>query len=143
MKIFSLFLGLVCSQFSFAYPSLGDAVQFQKLDGSIFEMKNMGLDSVNQVWLVQVTDGLQVNTEKWTVSDMPSKKEVLSVLKNCIQYSGLKEQITVPAGTFDTCKFANELGGFTWIGDVPFSMVKVVTSDLTLELLNVKFPIKL
>ena len=101
-------------------------------------MKNMGLDSVNQVWLVQATDGSQVNIEKWTVSDMPSKKEVLSVLKNCIQYSGAKEQITVPGGIFETCKFANDVGGFTWIGDVPFSMVKVVTSNLKLELFSIK-----
>ena len=104
MKIFAFLISLIYSQFSFAYPAVGDTVQFQKSDGSIFEMKNLGLDSTNQVWLVQVTDD--------------SKK------------------ITVPGGIFETCKFANDVGGYTWIGDVPFSMVKVVTSNLTLELLQ-------
>ncbi len=139
MKTLTFFLVLISTQLCLAYPNLGDVVQFQKSDGSTLEMKNMGLDTLNQVWLVQVTDGTQLATEKWSVSDMPSNKEVLSVLKNCVQSSGSKEQITVPAGTFETCKFTNDVGGFTWIGDVPFSMVKVVTANLTMELLSFHF----
>ena len=85
---------------------------------------------------MQVTEKNIVTIEKWAVDDMPSQKEVLSVVSNCVQDSGIKETITVPAGSFETCKFPNDSGGFTWIGDVPFSMVKVDAGETKLELLN-------
>ncbi len=134
MKIFKVIILLFFSQACFAYPLVGDVARFQKSDGSLFEMKNTGFDKSNHVWLVQVTENLKVRLENWAADDMPTQKEVLSVLKNCVQDSGVKEKIEVPAGTFETCKFANEVGGYTWIGDVPFSVVKVKTTDYELAL---------
>ncbi len=136
MKTLCLTLSLVFSQVATAYPTVGDFVQFRKADGSALELKNNGLDTANHVWLVQVTEKNIVTIEKWAVDDMPSQKEVLSVVSNCVQDSGIKETITVPAGSFETCKFPNDSGGFTWIGDVPFSMVKVDAGETKLELLN-------
>lgn len=136
MKVFGLVLGLVFSQAAMAYPMTGDQVQFRQADGSMLEILNKGLDSGNHVWLVQVTEGSKVSVEKWNEADMPTQKEILSVVKNCVQDAGVKETITVPAGTFETCKFSNDSGGFTWVGDVPFSMIKVDTTSLKLELVK-------
>ncbi len=137
MKILCLILSLVLSQIALAYPTAGDIVQFRQADGSVLEMKNTGLDSANHVWLVQVTQGTKVSTEKWAEEDMPSQKEVLSVISKCAEDSGTAENVTVPAGNFQTCKFPNDSGGFTWIGDVPFSMVKVDAGTTKLELIKV------
>ena len=136
MKLMGLVLSLVFSQVVLAYPMIGDQAQFRQADGSKFEFLNNGFDSVNHVWLVQVTQGTKISVEKWSPGDMPSQKEVVSVVTKCVLDSGIKETIKVPAGTFDSCKFPNDSGGFTWVADVPFAMVKVETSDLKLELVK-------
>lgn len=134
MKIFFAVLALVVSQNALAYPVAGDMAEFKNVDGSILTLKNNGYDAANHVWNVEVSQNGQVSVEKFTDADMATEKNVAAVLSQCVQSSGTPETVVVPAGTFPACKFSNQSGGSTWIADVPFGMVKVVTAELSLEL---------
>lgn len=136
MKMIFAILSLVVSQSALAYPTAGDTAEFKNIDGSIVTIKNMGHDDINKVWNVEVGQGGQTNVEKFADADMLTQEQMINLLGQCAQAGGTKETITVPAGYFESCKFLNNDGGSAWLADVPFGMVKVITSEVNLELIS-------
>jgi len=91
-------------------------------------------DSAKQTYTVQqalyLPDGSEKDEQQIaTSSDFKSRAEVQSLLGNCAKVGGKSEKITVSGGTFATCLLEDGKGGKTWIGDVPFNIVKQTSID--------------
>lgn len=76
------------------------------------------------------------------LEDLITPDLVTMILAYCTQQGGTNETVTVPAGTFETCKLPTEgeaLGirlfsdatstGFIWVGMAPFGLVKLQQVD--------------
>lgn len=74
----------------------------------------------------------QTNVQKQEAKDMFSNALYGQYIQYCGQIGGKLETVTVAAGTFDTCAApVNQNGqtGTTWVGNVPFGIVKTQITD--------------
>lgn len=153
MKAAKLFAGIVffASTYAMAYPMVGDKVEWTGTvvgtDGTTTEVKGskevLSQDPTTMKWLVKSW----VQMGKWERCETKEKKNLYSsekwqeIMTNCVTRGGVMEEITVPAGTYNTCKMTktgDDKGGHhgddgdsvtMWWGDVPFGLVKVMKTD--------------
>ncbi|WP_253721008.1 DUF333 domain-containing protein [Bdellovibrio bacteriovorus] len=145
MKLYKLFSALVVSSFSlqaWAYPSVGDKVQWtgtvQQRDGtqkSVRIVKEVvKFDKDTKKWTVkyEATMGNDVVSEHLEVTDLYSPERFKQILANCVTNGGILEKVEAPpAGTYDTCKMTtkNADGSIVekWWGNIPFGVVSKST----------------
>lgn len=132
MKIISILATLLASTVASAFPAVGDSVRYQVLVFGIPLTQDISLTAFNAETrqFTKLTVSTQQgqppsSTEEQVDADsIPSDAQIEQVLLHCEHQGGMREKITVAAGTFDTCKSPIEGGGFAWVGAVPFALVK-------------------
>lgn len=136
---------LMGSTAAFAYPVVGDKVEFSgtfKQDPGAevplnLKMEVLSFDGTEQEWIVReetTIDGkTKVSNEDIDAKDMFTPAKVQYVLTNCEARGGVIENVTVPAGTFSACHLVradSEESKELWIGDVPFGVLKMISHDM-------------
>lgn len=140
---------------AYAYPMVGDKVEFKATETEGSETKEMtgsyevvGYNETTKKWAVMTTwikDGQQRTKEK-QVSEMFTSEKAQEIMTNCESKGGKLEDVTVGAGTFATCLMIKDQGDemkHTWWGDVPFGVVKFMEHEKdnsetkTVELMSV------
>ena len=149
----SLFIFLASSA-ALAYPAVGDFAMMSGtatqggMNASVtLERSIVSFDVTTDSFAVVETQTINGQAQTSTLSsksdEMITQQQVNGMLTYCTMYSGALETITVPAGTFATCKMptqddSGQQSGFVWIGDVTFGIVKITGksqgADYTLEL---------
>lgn len=139
-QFFSAVLVLLSSTAAFAYPAIGDYAMWKgtsvrngmssniSLERSITGF-DASMDMFSVVETVSVDGQVQTSTIAQKSDELLTKQQVGEVLSFCAMAGGVLEGVTVPAGSFATCKLptTNENGqsdGFIWVGDVSFGIVK-------------------
>ena len=95
---------------------------------------------VYKLGVMVVVDGQTQNNEELVLgTDLLDTNTVRLVLAHCKENGGQPETVAVPAGSFAACLFQGQDGSKTWIGDIPFGVIKQVSVDeeenkMTLEL---------
>ncbi|MBL7714509.1 MAG: hypothetical protein JNL01_03510 [Bdellovibrionales bacterium] len=138
-KLFLIALmGIMAGSSAFA-AKVGDSATYaitgyQGLDGVVNTVT--AIDATTGDYTVDSTyllTGGQTQKETGTVpaSAIILDDNLLSqIAALCGAAGGTVEQITVKAGTFDTCKLENaDINGYTWLGDVSFGIVKSEGTD--------------
>ena len=133
---------LIFGSLAFAETTVGTyVIQIQdqtRPDGTTLhrEIKSSVLSLSADGTMLSMRNELQDSGEIHDVVDIPigsEDGEIMMaedgavVLANCVDQGGTLETITVPAGTFDTCKFILDDAkskGAIWVGAVPFGWVK-------------------
>ncbi len=145
-KLFSAALVLLFSSAAFAYPAIGDQAVMKgvltqngvnadiTLDRSIVSFDAIN-NSYSVVQTVNIDGQAQTTTSVEKGDDLISQEQVGQILSFCAMFGGLSETLTVPAGTFATCKLQtkdenDQPDGFAWVGDVAFGIVRVVSTKL-------------
>ncbi len=141
-KLFSAAVVLLTSSAAFAYPAIGDyammkgtASNGQQNANISLERSIMDFDATNDSFVVvetQEVDGqAQTTTSIDKRDDMITQEQVTQILTYCSMFGGVSESITVPAGTFPTCKLPtkdenDQQDGMVWVGDVSFGIVRAI-----------------
>lgn len=93
--------------------------------------------------VITMPNGEKQESEDWQTADNFLNDETIdSILANCAQYGGALQEITVPAGKFNTCalKFDNQDAvGIAWVGKVSMGLVRLdqqSKQDSTRTILN-------
>ena len=149
----SLFIFLASSA-ALAYPAVGDHAMMSgtvtqggmnasvTLERSIVS-SDVTTDSFAVVETQTINGQAQTSTMSSKSDEMITQQQVNGMLTYCTLSGGTLETITVPAGTFATCKVLTEdenghQEGFVWVGDVTFGIVKITGksqgADYTFEL---------
>jgi hypothetical protein len=135
MKTLSLLaLFLVSGIAAAAYPTIGDTAVYTMNGSGTLTLSNKGFDSSTNQWTIfeDIGNG-NMGYAYWSEDEIFHQAQVLDVLAHCETYGGATETITVPAGTFKTCKISSS-DVAAWIADVPFGEAKFVSPQMTLEL---------
>lgn len=133
MKMFVVLSSLVFAAVAQATPAVGDKVSFSGTWGSDAVSQTLAFVAFNGTEYKKVTTTkIGVNAaqtaEEWVNKDDTASDAALQdIVTNCANYGGKPETITVPAGTFPTCKAPMQSGGTMNIGVVPFAIVRVDT----------------
>ncbi|MFL5813455.1 MAG: hypothetical protein ACJ763_07735 [Bdellovibrionia bacterium] len=110
----------------------GDEIHFvgKSLYGTQNETyTNQGYDSSYKTWTVfyKIEPGTSMGYDYYRT--LWSTAQANEYLNNCAGHAGTLETVTVPAGTFQTCKVVNSKS-IIWYGNVPiFGYVKVAFRD--------------
>lgn len=150
MKKIIVLATMLVSVSSFAMPKVGDYAEFtgtttrdgKSLPGYL-TTEITAFDAATKEYTVktvyQFQDEGAPTVEESKQTDMPTDATIDSILANCANIQGVTETITVPAGTFTTCKAPSDQEGYVWIGKVPFGVVKLdVVQDGTHILMDLK-----
>ncbi len=136
---------LLSSTFAFAYPAVGDKVTWtgseDKMDGTktpVSATKEVTKwDMTAHKWTVKfdMTKGDQTTTEEIVASCLWNPDEWQMVMTKCAEKGGTMEDVTVKTGTYHTCRMTVTADDGrilkTWMGDVPFGMIKKEITDVT------------
>jgi hypothetical protein len=80
-----------------------------------------------------------IDTETVSADDINTQDENLMILSICeTELGGSLQQMTVAAGTFDTCKITDTDSKF-YFANVPFGYVKLISTIQTVELKSYSF----
>lgn len=152
MKSRNIIAGFVflASSYAMAYPMVGDKVEWMgtvvKTGGATMEVSGskevLSQDPTTMKWLVKSwwKSGTWEKCETKEVMNMYSSTRWQEILATCVAKGGVIEDVTVTAGTYNTCKMTKvSTGGghghdrtdVMWWGDVPFGMVKMMSTDGT------------
>lgn len=153
MKARNILAGIVflAANYAVAYPMVGDKVEWKGTvvgsDGTSTEVLGskeiLEQDPTTMKWLVKswYKMGKWEKMETKYAKKMWTPEKWTTVQTNCVARGGMLEDVTVPAGTFSTCKFTKSDEDFVglgkhdddddgtmtmWMGDVPFGVVKVM-----------------
>lgn len=113
----------------------------------------LSFDAASQTYMVQQVYSLagsvaQDEQKPTSAAEMISDAFINDVLTNCMSYGGTIEQITVAAGSFQTCRLTSNdssSSSITWVGYVPFGIVKAEihaadgSYDMTFDLADYQF----
>lgn len=150
MKAKNIIAGLVflAANYAVAYPMVGDKAEWKGsvvgTDGTSTEVLGskeiLEQDPTTMKWLVKswMKMGKWERMETKETKKMYTPEKWTKIQTNCVAKGGVLEDVTVPAGTFSTCKFTktdedfmpmgkhdDDDGTMTmWWGDVPFGVVK-------------------
>jgi len=131
-----LILAALVSSPAFAFPAVGDKVTYSLDDGAVsgsitLELSAYDAATGNFSKLTVITVGSTVSTTSTTLNraDLLSSDQVNSILTNCDLIGGQLEQVTVAAGTFQTCKVEQDDGGYMNLGAVAFGVVRGETVE--------------
>lgn len=118
-----------------ASPAVGDSATFNGNWGADAVAQTMTFTSFDQATnsfkqMTTTTIGAQApasQEDAVKMEDTASDAALQDLVTNCAAYGYTPESITVPAGTFASCKLPMEAGGFVWLGVVPFAVLKFDT----------------
>ena len=147
MRLFLPACALFLAAPAFAMPSIGDLAFFDatiQFPGETPQNFSLTQELLQQdPWgndLERVTENFPGNPplveDNWINSaNLNSDATVNDDLANCARRNGSLQTLTVPAGTFSTCKMnysgsdanGNAVTGTVWVGKVPFGFVKANT----------------
>lgn len=136
MKLFvSAIAAFAFSAVAHASPAVGDAANFAGTWGDATVTQNVTFTAFDQASnsfkqsTTTAISGQPTATQEDMVKmeDTASDAALQDIVTNCVSYGYVAETITVPAGSFPTCKLPMEAGGFVWIGVVPFAVIKFDT----------------
>lgn len=136
---------LLTSSFAFAYPNVGDKVTWKgsedMLDGTstpVSATKEVtAWDMTAHKWTVKfdMTKGDQTTSEEIMTSCLWSPDEWQMVQSKCQEKGGTLEDVAVATGTYPTCRMTVTADDGrvikTWMGDVPFGLVKKEVTNVT------------
>lgn len=149
MKLFLTLAVTALSLAAQAMPAVGDTANFsgQTATGSgqlvqfTMSMQLTAFDAASQTWTEQVTTTVpgrpaQVQTKQVATSDLISDATVTQLIANCAGEGGVAETVTVPAGTYPTCRITDNQGAAYNVGQVPFGIVQAAqpSSQLSMQL---------
>lgn len=137
MKLLFSVLFLLVSNVALAYPSLNDYASYlvvispEGFNRSFSMLMSLEVKSFNETnktfQVVKTVDYPNGESDDQSfdlkASDMISSAAVKGLLANCASYGGVREKVSVVAGTFDSCKVKMD-ESMVWWADVPFGKVK-------------------
>jgi hypothetical protein len=140
------------STLALAMPAVGDTATFTGSvvsQGQTIPFQNViALTQFNaanhqymQSSVVTSSDGKVLDQQSSWVNetDLLTDATVTSLLANCAAQNGVLETVTVPAGTFNTCKITDQEGAMYNVSNVPFGIVKAVQPKSQLNMSLVSF----
>lgn len=133
--VLSIIASLMLAAAAHATPAVGDQVAFQGTWGGQAVQQGLAITEFNagarqykKYTVTKIGEAAPQSQEEWVnADDMASDAALSAIVANCPQYNGVAQQIQVPAGNFQTCRLALEQGGYVWIGQVPFAVVRIET----------------
>lgn len=128
---------------SFAYPHIGDKVQWEgnikARAGQVTPVKItkevVSYNEKSKKWTVKYVAavGDNVTTEFQETDELYTPSKHKQMLSSCRDNGGSLEELTAPAGKYDTCKITTKTADGTviekWYGDIPFGIVGRTTAD--------------
>ena len=147
MKLVSMFTAgamVLASSIAMAYPAVGDKTGYNGTCTKGSETKTwtsthevIAWVDANKIWIVKsdvMKDGqTKTHIDGITEADMWTPEKWTDVSTNCVAKGGVMEDVTVPAGTFNTCHITKmDKDGDSkhmWWGDVPGGLVKKMKVD--------------
>ena len=145
-SIFVLSILCICLSAFANEPKVGDqAVLNGKYQGEVIALKleltAYDADANSYTQTLTISNNGQTSSQSETVKneDLSSSETLQYVVDNCSQFDGTPETITVPAGTFATCKMNEDDDTVVNIGVVPFGVVKVIAKDGSYVLVSYKY----
>ena len=141
MKAFLSTLVFLGMSSAYAYPTVGDKVEFKMTEVEDAQTKEVtgsvevvGYNDISKKWTLQKTwmkNGKEkTHQQETTMMFTPEKAQ--EILTNCESGGGKLEDVTVAAGTFASCLVVKEHGDETkhiWWADVPFGVVKAIETE--------------
>ncbi|UYL09723.1 hypothetical protein B9G69_003930 [Bdellovibrio sp. SKB1291214] len=136
---------LLSSNIALAYPALGDKVTWKgsedKLDGTSTpvsatkEVTAWDMDAHKWTVKFDMTKGDQTTTEQIVTSCLWNPEEWQLLMAKCAEKGGTMEDVAVTTGTYSACRMTVTADDGrvikTWMGDVPFGLIKKEVTDVT------------
>lgn len=141
VKSFSFVFVTFGASLAMAYPAINDKAEYQAkysgaAGGSIDYTQRLEITAFDAskneftVKSVQEMNGAsQAADQQLTADQIPTEQQVRELLAQCAASGGTPEQVTVPAGTFESCSMPEANNGRAWIAAVPFGFVKLIAID--------------
>lgn len=137
MALFIFFMTFLISAVAFAYPNVGDKVQWtgsvSRADGNYVPVKIIkevtAFDKNSAKWTVkyETTIGQETTTKMLEVDSLFSPDRYKEIIAHCEEQGGILEKVAAPAGTYETCKITTTTSeGISierWWGNIPFGVV--------------------
>ncbi len=134
---------LFAASFADAYPEVGDRVEWvgsiDNQDGKAIQIKVtkevLSRDEKSKSWSVKkvIQFGDETTEEINDVKNLYAPEQFKQTLESCEKSGGKLEEVTVPAGTYATCKITTVTDegrvDDRWWGDVPFGLVRKNTTN--------------
>ncbi len=151
MKLMIAALALTAfSTLAQAMPAVGD---FAAFDGTTVTSQGQQIAFHTEIALTQfdasqnaylqqsvtTAPGIQpIQEQKWVnANELLSDATVQQILASCAQQGGVSETVTVPAGTFNTCKITDSSDGSMYnVSQVPFGIVKATSTQTNMSLVS-------
>ena len=129
---------------AFAWPKVGDVADYDIVitQGTQTQAISMTVattsidaskDLIVQTTILSANGRTQSQQQSGKLSDMQNLANAIpGVLAQCASRGGTLENIVTPAGTFNSCKLANndsETTGFVWIADVVNGWSKITQTN--------------
>lgn len=150
MKLMTFLAALAFTTVASAFPAVQDRAEFKGVfqgggGGSIDFLQSLeitGFDASSNIYTVRSTLTARGQNQAQEIQvakdDLLDRARVQMVIANCPMAGGTAETLTVPAGTFQTCKIPQERGGEVWIAEVPFGIAKQVSVDEEMNVITVE-----
>lgn len=141
MKTIVFLATAILSATAFAFPAVGDKVTFNgtftSAQGSANFMQDLELsafDEATQKYTMKIALTLpngEIKEEEQQVekNDLLTEESVTAIMAVCETEGGKLEKISILAGDFEACKIDKGNGNITWLGKVPFGILKERTVD--------------
>jgi hypothetical protein len=134
---------ILASTVALAYPKVGDKAGYNGSCKKGTEEKTWTLSKEVLLWVdadkkwvikkdTMKDGGTKTELEYVADADMWSSAMWTDMMTNCVTKGGVMEDVTVPAGTYNTCHMMTTEDGKTkhmWWGDVPWGIVKKMKED--------------
>ena len=146
MKIVLALATLALSAVAHASPAVGDTAAF---DGTLTQgSQSTGVhvtvaltqfdpakNAYLEVQTVTAASGRSKTDQAWVATtDLLDDAIIGQVLADCAGQGGTSESLTVPAGTFNTCRIEQQDGTVVNVGAVPFGIIKQANAQLSISL---------
>ncbi|NUN05539.1 MAG: hypothetical protein HUU57_07240 [Bdellovibrio sp.] len=137
MKTYLLLILISFSGNLFAYPNVGDRVEWrgvaqiqnQSPQPLVISKEIIAFDPRQSLWSVQykVTLGAKTESKVLEERDLYTPAHFKKVLATCADQGGILEDLETTVGSYKTCKLTAKLSDGTlvekWWGDIPFGVV--------------------
>ena len=129
----ALVTALVATTAAVAAPAVGDQATFQGVwDGQAvyqhmaYTEFNGAMNQFKKITTTQIGSGAPATSEEWVnFNDAASDEAIQYILNNCGSYNGINEYVNLPSGQYFTCRMPLDQGGYVWVGQVPFAVVRI------------------
>ncbi len=138
MKFLTILAVTLTASLAFAMPAVHDYSQFEvtvtqgsQTASGLYEIELTDYNSTQDTFSQKNTVTFQGHTqtsESWQPrTNFYSDSDIANIMTNCTSLGGASESMTVPAGTFSSCRVPfddQDAKGTIWFGPVTFGIVK-------------------